>query len=89
VGLELPEKLLLDRVLVVLVLHVHEVQTPALAVERFDAGDHAAAVTNGAEEAGTRDLGARSGARSHLRPTLERGRSAVAAKQIIRMPPRE
>ncbi|MEI6449831.1 MAG: hypothetical protein WCP98_07750 [Actinomycetes bacterium] len=88
-GLELPEKLLLDRVLVVLVLHVHEVQTPALAVERFDAGDHAATVADGAEEAGAGDLGARRGARSHLRPAFERGRGAVAAKQIIRMPPRE
>jgi hypothetical protein len=41
--LELPEQLLLDRQLVVLVLHVDEVQAAAVPVERLDPGDDAAA----------------------------------------------
>jgi hypothetical protein len=44
------------RKLVVLVLDVDEVEPAGVAFERLDAGDHAAAIADVAEEAGTRDL---------------------------------
>ncbi|OPZ41969.1 MAG: hypothetical protein BWY94_02264 [Actinobacteria bacterium ADurb.BinA094] len=57
-ALDLPDQLLLGWGLVVLVLDVDEVEPAGVAVERLDAGDHAATVTHEAEKSGARDLNA-------------------------------
>ena len=52
---DLPEDALFGRRVIVLVFEVNEMETSGLAVERLDGRDHAAAVADGREHAGTRD----------------------------------
>ena len=43
---KLPDQLLIRRQLVVLVLHLNDVKTPTITIERFDACDQSAPVSN-------------------------------------------